>query len=72
MYVNGEVSVTVTYPKPYADNNYNLTLGWNSTVDDRNNDCSNGNNKTPTGFIAYGKTSTGYMSWRAVGYMARG
>ena len=72
VYVNGEVSVTVTYPKPYADNNYNLTLGWNSTADDRNNDCSNGNNKTPTGFIAYGKTSTGYMSWRAVGYMARG
>ena len=72
VYVNGEVSVTVTYPKPYSDNNYNLTLGWNSTVDDRNNDCSNGNNKTPTGFIAYGKTSAGYMSWRAVGYMARG
>lgn len=70
VYVNGEVSVTVTYPKPYADNNYNLTLGWNSTADDRNNDCSNGNNKTPTGFIAYGKTSTGYMSWRAVGYIA--
>ena len=72
VYLSGEVNVTVTYNVPYVDNNYNLTLGWNSVLsgESANNDTSNGSDKKATGFVVYGKTAAGYMSWRACGYVA--
>ena len=72
VYLSGEVNVTVTYNVPYVDNNYNLTLGWNSVLSGEsvNNDTSNGSDKKATGFVVYGKTAAGYMSWRACGYVA--
>ena len=72
VYLSGEVNVTVTYNVPYLDNNYNLTLGWNSVLSGEsvNNDTSNGSDKKATGFVVYGKTAAGYMSWRACGYVA--